>query len=67
MPSSIKGTTDESLQDVVSAVGRVLVDEDVLHYGLEAEVLGTALLYLKENPNATIGEALAAGFYEWDL
>ena len=67
MPRSLRGTTNESLEDAVRAVGRVLVDEDVLHYGLEAEVLGTALLYLKENPDATIDEALSAGFVEWDV
>lgn len=67
MPSSIRGTSGESLADAVSAVGRVLVDEDVLHYGMEAEVLGTALIYMKENPDATVTEAIAAGFIEWDL
>ena len=67
MPSTLRGNGDESLQDVVSAVGRVLVDEDVLHYGMEAEVLGTALLFLKENPGSNISEALMAGYMEWDL
>ena len=67
MPSTIRGNGEESLQDVISAVNRVLVDEDVLHYGLEAEVLGTALLFLKENPDANIATALAMGYMEWDL
>jgi hypothetical protein len=67
MPSTLKGSTNESLMDVVSAVGRVFVDEDVLHYGLEAEILGTALLYLKENPDADIATAIEAGFIEWDV
>ena len=67
MPSTLKYTTDESLDDVVSAVLKVLEDEDVKHFGLEAEVLGTALLYLKENPNDNIATALAMGFVEWDL
>lgn len=67
MPSTIRGTSGESLVDAVSAVGRVLRDVDVLHYGMEAEVLGTALLFLKENPDATIASAIAVGFIEWDL
>jgi len=67
MPSAINGTSGESLADAVSAVGRVLSDDDVVNYGMEAEVLGTALIYMKENPNATVAEAIAAGFIEWDL
>jgi len=67
MPSTINGSTEESLQNVVSAVAKVLNDEDVKHFGLEAEVLGTALLFLKENPDANIATALAAGYMEWDL
>jgi hypothetical protein len=67
MPTTLKHSTDESLTDVISAVTKVLDDEDVKHYGLEAEVLGTALLYLKENPGENIASALAAGYMEWDL
>ena len=67
MPSAINGTSGESLADAVSAVSRVLSDDDVVNYGMEAEVLGTALIYMKENPNATVEEAIAAGFIEWDL
>ena len=67
MPSAINGTSGESLADAVSAVGRVLSDDDVVNYGMEAEVLGTALIYMKENPSATVEEAISAGFIEWDL
>ena len=67
MPSAINGTSGGSLEDAVRLVGKVLVDEDVVHYGMEAEVLGTALIYMKENPNATVEEAITAGFIEWDL
>jgi hypothetical protein len=44
-----------------------LSDEDVKHFGLEAEILGTALLFLKENPNENIATALAVGFSDWDV
>lgn len=67
MPSAINGTSGESLENAIRLVNKVMVDEDVLHYGMEAEVLGTALIYMKENPNATVKEAIAAGFIEWDL
>jgi hypothetical protein len=67
MPSSIRGTSGESLADAVQSVSRVLSDDDVVNYGMEAEVLGAALIYMKENPNATVDEAIAAGFIEWDL
>jgi hypothetical protein len=67
MPSTIRGNGEESLEDAVTAVAKVLNDEDVKHYGLEAEVLGTALLFLKENPDANIATALSAGYTEWDL
>lgn len=67
MPRSLKGTSNEDLAEVLNDVASVLQDEDVVHFGLQAEVLGTALIYLKENPDATIKEALHAGFIEWDL
>jgi hypothetical protein len=67
MSTSINGTTNESLEDVIRAVGNVLSDEDVKHFGLEAEILGTALLFLKENPNENIATALAVGFSDWDV
>lgn len=67
MATSIRGTTDESLKDVIQAVGNVLSDDDVKHFGLEAEILGTALLFLKENPNKTIATALAVGLADWDI
>lgn len=67
MPRSLKGTSNEDLATVINDVVEVLKDEDVVHFGMQAEVLGTALIYLKENPDATIKEALGAGFIEWDL
>jgi phage protein D len=65
MASSIKGTTDESLDVTVSDVAFVLKIAE--KSGMEAEVLATALIYLKENPQTTIGRALYVGMSDWDL
>jgi hypothetical protein len=65
MASSIKGTTDESLDVTVSDVAFVL--KIAKKSGLEAEVIATALMYLKENHEVTIARALYVGMSDWDL
>ena len=66
MASSLHGTytaetTDQVIHDVSKAV------QLASNFGMEIEVLHTALLFLKENPNATIHDALKAGLMDWDL
>ena len=36
-------------------------------YGLEVEVIWSALRAMKECPHYTIGQAMAAGLFEWDI
>lgn len=67
MASSIKGTSGEDLSKVVQMIANVLLDDDVRHFGLAPEVIATAMVFLKENPSATIQEALTVGFTDWDL
>lgn len=38
---------------------------DASKYGLTPEVVLTALLYIKENPDKDIEDAISYGFYEW--
>jgi hypothetical protein len=65
MASSIKGTTEESLTDVVDNV------KDVFKFceesGLTIEVIATALIILKENPKYQIEYALHAAMQDWDI
>jgi hypothetical protein len=63
MASSIKGITDESLDEVTAMVSTVLLTAD----SLSVEVVSTALLYLKENPEVTIEQALSVGLSDWDV
>lgn len=66
MASSLKGTytAEDStmiLQDVYSAFRLAS------QYDMEPGVFYTALIFLKENPVATIHDALKAGLTDWDL
>jgi hypothetical protein len=36
-------------------------------YGLEVEVIATALIYLQEHPESTIENALRIGLNDWDV
>jgi hypothetical protein len=65
MASSIKGTTEEKLGETVKNVGNVLILAE--EFGLQGEVIATAMIYLKENPGATIEEALQVGLQDWDI
>lgn len=40
---------------------------DAKQYGLEAEVIYSALLAMKENPSLSIEDAIAIGCDEWDV
>lgn len=63
MASSINGT--HSTVDVMKLITGVLQATD--QYGLQVEVLATAFIYLKENPEASIEEALNVGLGDWDV
>ena len=65
MASSIKGTSGESLDHVINYVNDVLVVAG--KYDLEVEVIATAMIYLKENPEASISDALSTGLSDWDV
>jgi len=65
MATSIKGTSREDLATVIESVSAAM--DDAIQYNLVAEVIATAMIYLKENPNASIDEALDAGLSDWDI
>lgn len=64
MASSIEGTKLDSAK-LIGIIHTVLLN--AADYGLEAEVVATAMIYLKENPKATIEEALEVGLQDWDI
>lgn len=39
--------------------------QDAQKYGLQAEVVYFAIKYMKENPEKSIDDAIAYGYYEW--
>jgi hypothetical protein len=66
MPSDLKGTykkehTEQIVRDVAIAL------KLAANYKMEVEVMFTAMVFLKENPKATIHDALKAGLTDWDL
>ena len=63
MASSINGTSKESLADTVENVYQTVVKAGQL----EIEVIATAMIYLKENPEASIEDALNVGLNDWDV
>jgi hypothetical protein len=63
MASSLNGS--HSLKDVIDQVYNTV--RDAKDFNLEYEVLATAFIYLKENPDATIQEALNVGRNDWDV
>ena len=65
MASSIKGTSGESLINVGRNVDDTL--KSARRYGLEVEVISTALIFLKENPTMQIEYALHVALQDWDV
>jgi len=65
MASSIRGDSGESLVDTVKNVYDALTLAG--KFGLEVETIATAMIYLKENPDKTIEDALNAGLSDWDV
>ena len=65
MASSIRGDSGESLENTVKNVCDTL--NLAGKFGLEAETIATAMIYLKENPDKTIEDALNAGLGDWDV
>jgi hypothetical protein len=51
------------ITEIMNRVSEALQRAD--KYGLSAEVISFALIYLKENPDRSISEALNYGFNEW--
>lgn len=58
---------DEYLDEVISLVTMILSDSEVKKYKLEAKVLATALIMIKERPKTSIIEVLKASLKEWDV
>jgi hypothetical protein len=50
-------------QDELRSIGKSI--EDAAEYGLEAEVVYTALHYMKEDTNLTPSQAIQLGLEEW--
>ena len=66
MASSLKGIyKKESTAAVMSKVHRALKLAGT--YQMQIEVVATAMIFLKENPDAFIYDALKAGLTDWDL
>jgi hypothetical protein len=65
MASSIKGTTNESLLETMDNVSAAL--KIAGKYDMDVEVIATAMIFLKENPDASIETALNAGLGDWDV
>jgi len=65
MASNIKGTTNESLLETMDNVSTAL--KIAGKYDMEVEVIATAMIFLKENPDASIETALNAGLGDWDV
>jgi hypothetical protein len=65
MASNIKGTTNESLLETMANVSTAL--NVAGKYDMEVEVIATAMIFLKENPDASIETALNAGLGDWDV
>jgi hypothetical protein len=55
----------EKLADVVPLVEETL--ERSFDYGLDAEVIATAMIYLQGHPESTIENALRIGLNDWDI
>lgn len=54
---------NESLE--LTSIGDAL--KNASEYGLEPEVIWSALKAMRENPKLSIQEAMTAGILEWDL
>lgn len=65
MASSLKGTSNEDLQRVIERVQTTLIESS--KSVLQNEVIATAMIYLKENPEVSIQEALYIGLVDWDI
>lgn len=65
MASSLKSTTKESLSETSENVMYCL--QAASKYGLEVEVIATAMVYIKENPDKSIEDALNVGLSDWDI
>lgn len=65
MASSIKGISGEFLSETMDNVKMALAIAG--ERKLEIEVIATAMIYLKENPEASINEALEVGLSDWDV
>jgi hypothetical protein len=61
MATSIKGNLTETMDAVANTL------KFAGEHGLETEVIATAMLFLKENPDAEINEALNVGLSDWDV
>lgn len=65
MPNSLNGKSKNTLTEVMDMVANALTLSG--KYGLQTEVIAVALIFMEENPNATIQEALNAGLGDWDI
>jgi len=55
----------EDLLDIMEKVEATL--EKSTEFGLQTEVIASAMQFLKNNPDATVEDALAEGELDWDV
>ena len=60
---SFRRTKTESMAKSLIIIDDVLTD--ARHLKLEAEVVAFALMYMRDNPSATLSEAILSGHDKW--
>jgi hypothetical protein len=65
MTSNIDEILYEDIERVIGDVHDVLNRTEQYH--LQCEVIASAMIYLKENPESSISDALSAGLSDWDV
>jgi len=55
----------EVIEQSIDAVADMLSNQDVIDNDIEVEVIWSAMMFLKNNPKATIQQACEHGVNEW--
>lgn len=56
---------DHTLLEAVDLVGQTLQEAEP--YGMQAEVIASAIGYIRTNPNIDLSVALQCGLQDWDV
>ena len=65
MTEKLHQSTRTKISDAIELVAEAF--DKAKEHDLECEVMATALVFLKDNPDRSIEEALAAGLEDWDV